>query len=101
MDVREIHGEAGVPLPPAFRLIPGKVGHLFNRGAEASRADHRAVGTREASRGHILPSRMVVIAVEEFFDVSDVHSSSHGLSRANNDLVALGYFIAPGRLVRQ
>ena len=42
-DVREIHGEARIPPAPALGAFTRQVGRIFDGGAEAGGADHRAV----------------------------------------------------------
>src|SRR5512146_1608624 len=51
MDVGMVEGEAGIPGTRALRLAPREVGHVGNAGAEAGRADQRAVATGQAAGG--------------------------------------------------
>ena len=57
-DLRESVGEAGIPSPFGGRRQPVEVGVLHDAGAEAGRADQRAVRAGETSVGHRRPPGM-------------------------------------------
>src|SRR5215472_10819966 len=42
--IGEIHGEAGVPPPPAFGVVAGHIAHVLDGCAEAGGTHHRTVG---------------------------------------------------------
>ena len=46
-------------------LIPIEVGDVLDVGAEAGRADHRAVAAGETPVGDLVPARMLVVAVQQ------------------------------------
>ena len=48
------------------------VTHVLYRGTEAGWAYHRTVGASEASRGDIVPARVLEILVKEIFDAGVV-----------------------------
>src|SRR5208283_1556234 len=72
--------EAGIPAAPAFGVISGNVSYIFHRDAKACGADHRAVGTRQATAGHVVPARMLKVLVEKLFDASGI-DATHLLAR--------------------
>ena len=65
MNIREAHGETGIPPLPALRALAGKVGHIFDRGAKTGWADQGAVAARQASLGDRLPSWMLEISLQK------------------------------------
>ena len=58
-DSREAAREAGVPGPLRRRLDAIEVGDLLDAGAEAGRADERAVAAGQAALGDLRPARAV------------------------------------------
>src|ERR1035437_1881929 len=72
--------EAGIPAAPAFGVISGNASYIFHRGAVACGADHRAVGTRQATAGHVVPARMLKVLVEKLLDASGI-DAAHLLAR--------------------
>src|SRR3989440_12003093 len=49
VQVREVQVEAGVPAQPTLRVLTGHVGDVLDGGAEAGRADQRAVAAGQAA----------------------------------------------------
>ncbi len=45
------------------------------------------VGTGEAARGDVVPSWMLVVPVEQVFDVDGIHIAAHLLSRSNHHVL--------------
>src|ERR1039457_3397665 len=68
--------EAGIPAAPAFGVIPGNVSHIFDGSAKAGRADHGAIGTRQAAACDIVPTWMIKVLVEKFFDTRGVDAAN-------------------------
>ena len=80
VDIGKALRKAGIPAAPAFGVISGNVSHIFHRGAEACGADHGAVGTGQATAGHVVPTRMLKVLVEKLFDACGV-DATHLLAR--------------------
>ena len=53
--------EARVPDAGALRLGAGQVGRVLDGGAEAGRADQRAVAARQAALGDLVPARVLEV----------------------------------------
>ena len=67
IDRGEVHSKARIPFAHAFSLLTGQISHIFHGGTKTSRADHRAVGTGQATLCNMLPTRMLQIAREQGF----------------------------------
>ena len=50
---------------------------VLHGGAEAGRADHRAVAARQAAAGDVVPAGMLGVVVEQVADVGGVHRPAH------------------------
>ena len=46
----------------------GEVARVLDRGAEAGRADHRAVAAGQAALGHLVPARMLEVGEQQVAD---------------------------------
>src|SRR5215831_258281 len=101
MNVREVGGKAGVPPPPALRVLAFQIGDIFHGAAETGRADHRAIGARQASPGYVIPARVLVIAVEQFFDAGRFHSPAHLSGSIGEDAFSRLAFLFPCRAMRK
>ena len=99
-DVGKIHVKARVPLAPSLSMLAGEIRNILDRRTEAGRADHRAIGTSQTTGRDVIPSRMLVIAVEQFFDVSGVHDAPHLLGGTLHDLLS-GFLILRSRKSQQ
>jgi len=77
VDVRIVDREAGVPDPPALGLATRQVGLVLDGGAEARRAHERAVAARQAPGGHVVPARVLQVALEQVAEVEGLHRAAH------------------------
>src|SRR5208283_3164241 len=84
VDVREPQRETRIPAPPALGVIASNIGDVFDGGAEARGAHHRAIRTCQASACNFVPPRMLEIPVEQFLDAGGV-DASHLLPRCGFD----------------
>ena len=57
--------EARIPEADSLAALAVEIGNLFDRVAEAGRADHGAVGARQAALGHLVPPRVLEVIVEQ------------------------------------
>ena len=64
--------EARIPEADPLAALAVKVGDVFDRVAEAGRADHGAVGARQAAAGHVVPAGMLQVIVEQLGQVGRV-----------------------------
>ena len=55
VNIRKLRCEAGIPSPNSTGPRSTQIGAVFHGRAEAGRADHGAVRTRHAARGHVIP----------------------------------------------
>src|SRR4029078_4929207 len=55
---REVEFEARSPLHPPLGVLSGEVGDILDARAEAGRAHHSAVATRQAAAGDLVPMRL-------------------------------------------
>src|SRR5271157_4412187 len=100
VDVGEVHREARVPFPPAFGVLASQVSSVFHRGAEAGGAHHGAVRARQATVRHVVPLRMLVVAVEEFLDSARVQAAAHVARGVIQDALSVLLVSVVGRLMR-
>lgn len=77
MDVRELDCKARIPSTRAFGNLAGDVSSILDGHAETSRANHGAIGAVHAAIADIGPTRMFVIALKQFLDVTCVDLASH------------------------
>src|SRR5581483_4514773 len=84
VDVRVIDGEARVPDPPALGMVAAEVTDVLDVRAETRRTDERAVPAREATRGDVVPPRILEIPHEQVADVVRVEGPPHPLSGARD-----------------
>ena len=68
MDVREFCIKAGIPLSPSFSVGSCQIRDVLDCRAETRWADHRTIGTIEASRRNLVPVRVFQIVVNELPD---------------------------------
>ena len=92
MDVGEVQREAGIPTPPALGVIAVKVGHIFDGRAETGGTDHRAIGTAQAAGRHVIPPRMLLIALQKLLDAEGIHCPAH-LPPGPRDGLACGLMV--------
>ena len=64
--------EARIPEADSLAALAVQVGNIFDRVAEAGRADHRAVGARQAAVGHVVPAWVLEVVVEQLGQVGRV-----------------------------
>jgi hypothetical protein len=67
-DMRMAHREARVPLAPPLGMLALEIGNILNRRAKARGTNHGAIRAGQAAVGHVVPSRMLIISIEKFFD---------------------------------
>ena len=60
VNIAVIRCETGIPDSSMFRLLMVQGRRFFHPMTKASRADHRTVGTGQASCGYLVPSSMIV-----------------------------------------
>src|ERR1019366_178149 len=72
VDVGVVHREARVPALVAPPVLARQVGHVLHARTEAGGAHHRAVPAREAALGHLIPARVLEVAIQQVPDVCDV-----------------------------
>src|SRR5215475_3355929 len=72
VNVGEIHREARIPPAPSLGMFARQIRHVFHSRAETGRADHRTVGAGQTARGDIVPAWMLVVAIEQSFNVIGV-----------------------------
>src|SRR6516225_8242035 len=101
MNVREVGRKAGVPPPPALRVVALQIGDIFHGAAETRGADHRAIGASQASPRNVVPARVLVVAVEQFSDAAGVHTPAHFSSSLGEDLLSGFAFFLQYRSMRK
>ena len=76
MNVRVVDREAGVPHAPSLGLAAGEVGLVLDGGAEAGRADERAVAAGETALGNGVPAGVLEVACEQVAQVADLDAAA-------------------------
>src|SRR5208283_196898 len=76
VNVGKTLGKAGIPLPPAFRVVAGHIAGVFHRGAEASGTNHGAIGASQAAGSDVVPARMVEILMQQLLDPGVVDAAN-------------------------
>ena len=79
---REVQLETRRPGPPAFGVLPGQVGDVLGAGAEAGRADHRAVPACQAAARHLVPVRRIPRQSQQLAASRDRASADPSAGRA-------------------
>ena len=79
--------EARVPDPLSAHLVAGEVGDVHDVGAEAGRADHRAVAAGQAPGGDVVPHRAVGAGVQQVLEAGGVQAAAHPPRRSLRDRV--------------
>ena len=64
--------ETRIPMPHAIDLGLIQIGNFFHRRAKTRRANHCAVGTRQAPTGNVIPSRVFQIFHQQRRDTISV-----------------------------
>ena len=70
--VAEIEVEARIPAPLAINVVPLQIADVLDAAAKAGRANHRAIGARQAAVGDIRPARMLQVGKQEVVDVAGI-----------------------------
>ena len=63
--------------PDALGVLAGEVGDVLDGGAEAGRADQRAVAAGQAALGDLVPARVLEVAREQVAQVADLELAAH------------------------
>jgi NADPH-dependent glutamate synthase beta subunit-like oxidoreductase len=94
VQVGEIQLETRGPALRPLRVRPAEVGHVLGGGAEAGRADHRAIAASQAPFGHVGPERRFPAAGQQLPDVGGGHLPSHVRRRRLDGRPRLVYLAA-------
>src|SRR5271165_218940 len=77
VDEREVHGEATVPDPDPLGRGAGQVAMVLDGGAEAGRADHRAVRAGQAALGDLIPALVVEVRLQQLLQPVGLQRAPH------------------------
>ena len=72
---RMVEVEARIPDADSLAALAVEIGDIFDRVAETGRADHRAVGARQAAVGDVVPAGMLEVIVKQLGQVGRVEPS--------------------------
>jgi len=77
VNVRVIHGKAGIPPASPPGLLPGKIGDVLDPGAETGGANHGTIAATQASFGYRLPMRIIESLRQPFLDTVGIQGTLH------------------------